>query len=359
MESEDTVQKITKQVENASTEFEKTNTDVKRKYLIWNIHAFNTIASAVSVGTGSFGTGYPFYALDKNLKGQLPIIGEQLRYNRQLVVDGKQVQKSIYLCKSCLEQNYDTMPDLKTVCKPCPNMINELKPRKLVNRLPDLDMWLVCEDGKIEEAQTELSKLLEENGMHTSDVNPFASLDDVIKIVEDLKAGKRPKIYLPIDSHIIEYSKLKELIEQVPETLKDAKEQERIPYLPIYPKSYRKVWQYDDEAYNFIYDFLSAFTSFNFPDELQESLDNSRAIISKEYTTEELFEFLTNSATPANFRRFHSIELENYFKKRVEDWKARSFFNEAKKLEKEKLIQSEDDAKEQETYQDYDELEII
>ena len=67
------------------------------------------------------------------------------------------------------------MPDLKQVCKPCPNMLDELKPRKIINRLPDLDMWLVCEDGCIEIAQDELSSLLEKYNMHTSDVDPIAS----------------------------------------------------------------------------------------------------------------------------------------------------------------------------------------
>jgi hypothetical protein len=125
---------------------------------------------------------------------------------------------------------------------------------------------------------------------------------------------------LPIDSHIIEYSELKKLIEQVPEVLEDAKKKEMTPYLPIHPKSYRKKWQYDDEAYNFIYDFLSAFTSFNFPEDLQQTLDDIRIKIVAEYSSYELLDFIMKSATEANFRRFHTPELEENFFKRVEDW---------------------------------------
>lgn len=322
MDNDITIGEITGKVEKSSTDFEKTNTELKRKYLIWNIEAFNKIASAVSVSKGSFGTGYPFYALDSNLEGKIPIIQEQIRYNRQLVIDGQHVQKSIYLCKSCLEKNYKNMPDLKTVCKPCPNMIDSLKPRKLINRLPDLDMWLVCEDGCIDKAQEELSNLLKKYDMRTSDVDPILSIDNFSQISELLKSGKKPGIFLPIDSHIMEYSALKELIEQVPQTLSKAKQDMQKPYLPIHPKSYRKQWQYDDEAYNFIYDFLSAFTSFNFPDELQKSLDKSRLEIATNYTTEELFNFLLQSATTANFRRFQSMHLEDYFFKRVEGWES-------------------------------------
>ena len=213
------------------------------------------------------------------------------------------------------------MPDLKKICKPCPNVLDGLKPRKIINRLPDIDMWLVCEDGKVEEAQEELTKLLSEYKMRTSDVAPLSSIEDVSQIAQMLKDGRFPKIFLPIDSHIIEYSKIKSLIEQVPWELRTAKEEGTNPYLPIWPKSFRKVWQYDDEAYNFIYDYLSAFTDFNFPPELRQSLLNSRKQVASEHTPEELYDFLMQSATKANFRRFQSMELEDYFLTRVKSWR--------------------------------------
>ena len=97
-----------------------------------------------------------------------------------------------------------------------------------------------------------------------------------------------PKIFLPIDTHIIEYSKLRHLIEQVPDVLRIAKEEKNCPYLPIYPKSYRKDWQYDDEPYNYIYDFLAAFTEFNFSKELQQALNRSRLQVSSENSEDNL-----------------------------------------------------------------------
>lgn len=321
MEKDDTIKKLTKEVETASTDFEKTNTELKRKYLLWNIEAFNLIASAGSVSKGTFGTGYPFYALDSNLEGELPIIQEQIRYNRELLKDGEPYQKSIWTCKSCLEKNYEQMPDLKKICRPCPNMANKLKPRKIINRLPDLDMWLVCEDGCVERAQKELSILLEKYNMRTSDVDPLLSVEEIKQIAKKLKHGDAPDIFLPIDAHIIEYSKLKDLINQVPEILQDAKQQEIKPYLPIQPKSYRKQWQYDDEAYNYIYDYLSAFTEFNFPRELQQALDNSRLEVVSQNTPQELVEFLMQSANDSNYRRFQTVQLESIFLSKVEGWK--------------------------------------
>lgn len=320
MENIETIGSITKKVEGASTDFEETNTELKRRYLLWNIESFNIIASKVTGNKGSFGTGYPFYALDKNLEGTLPIIGEQIRYNRQLVKDGVQVQKTIWKCKSCLQEKYDTMPDLKQICKPCPNMLDTLKPRKIINRLPDMDMWVICEDGGVEKAQEEMTKLLSSIRMCSSDINPISSIEDVEKIAIMLKQGKMPNSFLPIDAHIIEYSKIKSLIEQVPEELRRARKTGDVPYLPIQPKSYRKNWQYDDTAYNYIYDYLSAFTPFNLSEDLQQSLETSRKEIITEYTPEQLFAFLLHSATPANFRRFQSVELRDCFIKKVKGW---------------------------------------
>lgn len=321
MKDDITIGEITKTVENVSNEFELNNTDLKRKYLIWCIEVFKSIASRVSVAKGAFGTGYPFYALDKDLKGTLPVITEQIIYNRQLVRDGIPVQKSIWKCKSCLDKNYSQMPNLKTICKPCPNVINELKPRKIINRLPDIDMWLVCKDGMINIAQKELTEFFEQNNISTSDINPIRSIEDIIDISKQLKSGQMPEIHLPIDAHIIEYSKLKELIYKVPEILREAKKHGIPPYLPIHPKSYRKQWQYDDEAYNYICDFLASFTEFEFDESLQMVLDETRRQVAKEHIPDELFELLLQSSKPANSRRFQTPELKENFKKRVSGWK--------------------------------------
>ena len=316
-----TIGEITERVANASTDFEEANNSTKRKYLLWNIIAFNTMAKFVKASCGTFGTGYPFYALDQEKHGMLPIIPEQIRYNRQLVKDGEPYQKSIWECQSCIKEKYSTMTDLKIICKPCPKMPDELKPRKIINRLPDLDMWLVSQDGMVKSAQEQLTGLLNKYDMRTSDQNPLLSIEELTKIAEMIKQKRKPGIYLPMDVHIVEFSELKDLIERVPETLRKAKAEGQSPYLPIHPVSYRKIWQKDDQAYNFIYDYFSAFSEYDFIDELQEPLNATRLEIVNTYTPEELFEFLISSASPSNVRRFVAPELKEYFMKRIDSWK--------------------------------------
>lgn len=54
MSDEKTIGSILEEVSNASTTFENTNTDLKRKYLLWNIASFVRAASTVSVKEGIF-----------------------------------------------------------------------------------------------------------------------------------------------------------------------------------------------------------------------------------------------------------------------------------------------------------------
>lgn len=50
---EPTIKDVTKAVEKASTTFEKTNTDDKRKFMLYQIEAFNKIASSIKYSKGS------------------------------------------------------------------------------------------------------------------------------------------------------------------------------------------------------------------------------------------------------------------------------------------------------------------
>lgn len=317
---ENAMRDLIKKVADSSNDFELNASDLKRRYFLLNIESFNYIASLISQNRGSFGTGYPFYALPKGMIGEMPIIDEQIRYNNELLAEAEKSSKTSWACKDCLMKNYDDMPDLKQVCKPCPNMDSELKPRKIINRLPDIDMWIICADGSMAKTEQQLTNLLEQYDIHTSDVNPVQTIQDMEEITQDIKRGVMPRKFLPIDAHIMEYSKMKKLIEQVPLVLAQAKGSGQVPYLPIHPKSYRKTWQYDDVAYNFIYDFLASFTDFNFPGELSDLLRAVRNKVANAYTPDELYSFLLQGATESTKRRNQTQELKKVFYDRVASW---------------------------------------
>lgn len=309
-----------KDVANISTKYELTNSELKRKYIIFNINLINTIMQSVDGYKGSFGTGYPFYAFGKKLDGEIPIIEEQLRYNNALIESVDTCNNKTWVCGNCLSQFCDSMPDLKIFCKPCPKMSNELKPRKIINRLPDIDIWMIAEDAKINTIKNTLSKLFEYYDLHTSDVDPLQTIDDVKEIVETLAAGNMPMKKLPIDIHIIGYNELSELIKQLPIILMNAKTAGEKPYLPIHPISLRKKWQYDDESYNFVLDFLFSLTDYNWDNDLKELLNNTRNTIVKNFNVDELYDILIETS-PVVSRRIKNPVLTKTFKMEVSSWK--------------------------------------
>jgi len=305
----------------ASTEYELQATELKRQYILSNVLLFNYITTLIHGYNGSFGSGYPFYALEKDLNGDLPIIIEQVRYNNELIDNINNLGITSWNCADCLIKCGDSMPDLKQICKPCPNVDNELKPRKVINRLPDIDLWFVCEDDEIYYAKDKLGFLLNFYGLHTSDVSPLRTMQEVIEITNSLKAGTMPEHHLPLDAHIIGKNALYNLIEQVPDTIKKSFANGQIPYLPIHPLSLRKTWQYDDTAYNFVHDFLSSITEYGFNPDLQILLEQTRKEIATTYSFDELYNILITTGPESVLRRHRTRELKDRFEERTKSWR--------------------------------------
>ncbi len=308
-------------VADISDDFERCNTSLKKEYLKINISKFNEVAGKINFFKGTFGTGYPFYVIDRNFNRELPIISEQLRYNDELRNKSILLQSDEWKCEECLRDYGSMMADLKCKCKPCPNIDNELKPRKVINRLGDLDMWFVCEDGKVNECSLIFEYLLSENGFSTSDKDPVKTINDFKRISDDLKNGKMPSIMLPIDTHIIEESELTKCIINVrSETLKYMKG-EYTPYVSIHPLSLRKKWQKDDTGYNFVHDFLNSFTEYNFNGYLEERLLDTRRFLVRTFDVDTLYDILKVTGVESTRRRHQTPELEEVFKEKVMSWK--------------------------------------
>lgn len=309
---------IIKRVVESSTIFEKNNTKIKKEYLLKNINIFNDIARKVSGYKGFFGVGYPFYAFIKN-SDRLPIIEEQIRYNNELLDKYNKLNDSWY-CQTCLRNNNKVMPDLKLICKRCQNMHPDLKPRKIVTMIPDMDLWIVIEDKDISIAKKELIELFKANNIFTSDVNPIKTINDFYEIVMDIQNDKMPQKYLPIDVHIIGYNKLYNCITNVTSTVADFLDKNRIPYMPVSTEALRKKWQYDEEAIDFIHDFIYSLTEYDFDDKFMDALTKSRKELIKLYNKDVLYDIVLKSGKPLVARRQENIDLQKNFKERMDLW---------------------------------------
>lgn len=312
------------EVVESSNKFEENNfknKDLKKMYIKKNIDIINSVMEHTTGYRGSFGTWYPFYAIDSDFKEDLPVIKEQIRYNEELRTTILNAKLKKWPCESCLPVNGPYMEDLKQICIPCPRLEKELKPRKVINRLPDIDMWMVCEDTKVEEAKKELKETFDQLGMHTSDVNPIQTFKEFKEIITDLEDGKMPIKMLPLDVHVVKYSELSNLLDQVPFTILNSSNLGEVPYLPILPDSLRKKWQKDDEAYNFTLDFLYSMTDFNFEEILKQRLDYTRNLVARQLTEEKSMEMLDLVSPDSVKRRFENKTLKKSYKRRINSWK--------------------------------------
>lgn len=312
-------------IAEASNIYEQTNTNLKKRYIIKNIKLFNEIIKDINGIKGTFGTGYPFYALDKDFKETLPIIEEQIRYNNTLLEEAKKSKNENWPCSTCLVKNAHLMPDLKQLCKPCPYIEDTLKPRKLINRLPDIDMWAICDNNKSKEIKELMILKFIIHNFNTSDISPEKTISDICQISRNLQEGKMPNKNLPIDAHLIDYEAISDLISHVPSEIDDAIKNDRCPYLPILPHSYRKKWQKDDEAYNFVHDYLSSLTEFNFDNNLAMILKETRRIIANKYSFSQLYNILLKTGPDSVIRRHKMTKPKNIlrerFRERIELWK--------------------------------------
>ena len=312
--------KLVSDVGSLSIRYEMVNTRIKTLYMMYEVLFLSRIFNSLEEHAGTFGTGYPYYVLGedflKKCLNNLPIIDEQIRYGNELIQLVNSYDGECWPCYNCLKENYVNMPNLKFKCKPCTEIPDELKPRKVINRLPDIDLWFIAKDNCLMSAQSDLLHLFSEFDLRSSDVNPLDTINDMKKIVELLECGIIPFLHLPLDIHIIENNSLKNLIEKIPEAI----EKHNLD-LKIFPYSLRKDWNYDVEGYNFIHDFLFSFSIINANSDLKNLVNDVRNYLSSKYDFDALYGFFEQTAAPSTLRRCKTRALKDAFKERVESWR--------------------------------------
>ena len=179
---------------------------------------------------------------------------------------------------------------------------------------------MMRQDDKVEEAKRVMVELFKSYGMHTSDVDPVGTVDEIEEIVTQLEEGRMPSKMLPLDVHIISYSEFASLLDEIPFAICNAMDNNVTPYLPIHPQSLRKTWQYDDTAYNFVLDFLLSMTPFNWEKKLDRKLRLSRMVIGDMFTEDDLKAILEKVAPDSVKRRMETKQLQKRYESRVSAW---------------------------------------
>ncbi len=83
----------------------------------------------------------------------------------------------------------------------------------------------------------------------------------------------------------------------------------------------RKTWQKDDEAYNFVLDYMFTLTPFNWDKGLQSKLDFSRYVVGAAFSEDEMEDILYKVTPVSVERRLKSPELQKIYRESVQSWK--------------------------------------
>ncbi len=310
----------------------------KRRYIQNIYNLYRQVGRSSNHALGMFTTGYPGYNL------ALSEIGEQYRYNHELLKQIKElgIESMTWKCGGCLMDNYHKMPNLKQICYPCQSISDAVKPRKIINRLPDLDVWFVYDDAQKFfqfEAETnaiflshEIERELAKRNLYTSDVDPIRTINDMYEISESLKKFTIPKTNLPVDVHLVGINYLKNLIQSVPEYMVYRLSGEP-GELKINPYSLRKTWEFDEAGYNYIFDFLLSFTvvplkkekgEYDYVSEENELIslvNETRKLIVNHFDVDEIYSVLQSvSGLPAK-RRLETQNVQDEFLAKLLNWK--------------------------------------
>ena len=74
-------------------------------------------------------------------------------------------------------------------------------------------------------------------------------------------------------------------------------------------------------AYNFVHDYLSSFTEFDFDPKLQKVLDETRQYIAKKYSLDTLYKFMLQTGPKFVANRQKAPGLRDAFDRKIESWK--------------------------------------
>jgi hypothetical protein len=211
---------------------------------------------------GTFGLGYPFYALTpEGVPVHAAEIYNFIELTRQKINEDARMNPEGWNCLACQLVNY--LPDLKSKCKPCD--LVALKPRDVFKGLPDLDMVIVVDNPNATTEQA-VEAITNRMGYLQADTNIAQAINRTKSVLHDLISGKEPSQKLPVDIHIWSREAFEQCMEQVASG---------IDSVTIIGRSLHMNWE--NNPINFWFDFVFSLTEINMQDpEFQKKIAAAR-----------------------------------------------------------------------------------
>lgn len=231
----------------------------------------------------SFGTGYPFYAIDsKGRPVQIDEISNFLSDVETNIDADKSTNPHGWPCPACQKAN--NLPDVKTSCKPC-NLV-KLKPREVFRSLPDLDIWVVT-DLPGTESEEILQSNATKNGYIQSDINMRLSLAKTALALHQIRSNSSIKEKVPLDVHLVATPIIIRCLDMVANGADDVQ---------IDTRSLHAKWE--DTTFNFLFDLILSLTMVH--DQtgiITEALHNTRIKLKNSHSEQSLMKIIAENST--------------------------------------------------------------
>ena len=256
---------------------------------------------------GSFGLGYPFYAKVQDGFVKVDEINNFIENNLIQIkkISSKEGISASLACIECQAQN--NLPDLRSVCSNCDRVNPDIKPRKVLKMLPDMDILIVLrsvDDDTLHDIQTTLNK----EGYVQSDISIKNALESIKDVLSSLKNGKNTNSKIPIDLHVVSYKQFNAAFNQIQNGEKAL----------IKSKALHMTWE--DYDLPFWFDFVFSATELgSLDEELKDKVLELRKIIKRNYSEDELINELRKNYPRAQ-RILDTKEIEISLRNKIKSW---------------------------------------
>lgn len=271
--------------------------------IVKEIQDINKSVQAIPGFKGSFGLGYPFYAMNdlSDSVEEVPAINDFIEQSQSLVRQSRDFAGEVWPCAGCQETRH--LPDLKSQCKPCNDVL--FKPRDLFKALPDIDVVNVF-DAPTCETELQLQDVLQKMNLLQSDSDIRGTY---LRTMGTLQQNNPSK--LPIDAHIWSLASFEACCGALRENPAYVENQ-------IISRSLHTRWE--DNQINFWFDFIFSLTEIGEIDAvLKGTVDETRRTLVQSLGKDEI-KRLVGRVSARGKAILDDPKMEQIFDERISSW---------------------------------------
>jgi len=273
--------------------------------ILWRVQ--EELRQRVPQVRGGFGVGFPFHSTTSS--GELVANPEFDSYNLgfiDTITKAKQLSRTaLWECSPC-QTEADFTP---TSCSDC--TLTTLKPREVMKAMPDVDMFIVCEDISPATLAT-IQDAAIEGGFTQSDFDATGAIKRIGSILDSFADSAKPADYFPVDIHAVQEKPMIEALQDIAKGETDI----TIPIRSMYAGWKR------NEKIDFWFDFVfsGTFSPDACSEEVMQAVTQERNGLTEQYSNEAIESLVRQKSLRADVLLDYS-DTRQVFLDKIDSWK--------------------------------------